>query len=204
MKKLGEYTRLLSVVFLGCMLVGIGINSFLLPNRLSAGGISSLGAVVLYLFGIPLSVTNLLFNVGMIFWGAHVLGWRAVGKTGIGTVLLSVCLELSARMPSYVGSLAPASLIGGALIGSGIGLVIRTGASTGGSDFAALIFAHTHSRFSIGRVILFLDSAIILLAWSVTGSLRTTLYSLFSMYLCTKLTDLIIEGNMFFQSSKKA
>ena len=68
-------------LLLGCILLAVSINVFLLPNKISAGGISTIGTVLFYLFGIKMSLTNLFFNVILFIFGYKYLGKYAVVQT---------------------------------------------------------------------------------------------------------------------------
>ena len=63
------------VLTTGCILLAVSINVFLVPYKISAGGISAIGTMLLYLFGIKMSLTNLIFNV-ILF----ILGYKTLGK----------------------------------------------------------------------------------------------------------------------------
>ena len=80
----------------GCILLSVSINVFLLPYKISAGGISTVGTVLLHLFGIKMSLTNLFFNAVLFIFGYKKLGKYAVVQTASGIILLSICLELQA------------------------------------------------------------------------------------------------------------
>ncbi len=74
----------------GTFLLALGINMFLAPNKISAGGITSVGTVLLHLFHVKLSVTNLLCNIILFLLGYRYLGKYAVVKTLSGIIFLSL------------------------------------------------------------------------------------------------------------------
>lgn len=187
-KKLLDYL----LIALGALLLAAALNLFLAPNRISAGGVGSIGTVLLHLWGIPLSVTNIAFNIVLLLLGYRFLGKGAVFKTVAGVVLLSLFLQLTAHFPAYTGDPLVATLLGGALMGSGIGLVVRQGASTGGSDLAAMILHRFAPHVSIAMFILLIDCAIILGAAVVFGSVTVAGYSLLSLFIASRLTDGIL------------
>ena len=123
----------------GCFLISLGMNIFLVPNQISAGGLSSLSTVFLYLFKIPLSLTNLVFNIFLFVFGYKFLGKASVVKTVFGILFLSFFLEITLLLPKYSENIFISSITGGFLAGLGLGLVVRREASTGGSDFLGLM-----------------------------------------------------------------
>lgn len=181
-----------SLISLGALFLAVGISVFLTPNKVSSGGISSIGTVLLHLFDINMSITNLFFNLLLFGLGFKLLGKGAILKTSLGIVMLSVFLELCTLIPSYKENVWLASIAGGVLVGLGVGLVVRAGASTGGSDFAALMIRRTLPYLSVATIILLLDCLVILISGIIFKSVTVTIYSLISMYISSRVTDAII------------
>lgn len=177
----------------GSFLLALGVNLFLVPGRLSSGGIGSVATVLLYLFRVPLSLTNALVNGVLFLFGYRLLDKAVIIKTVAGILCLSIFLEITAYMPVYRGEDIIASVVGGILVGVGVGLVVRRGASTGGSDFVSLMVKNFVPHISAATVILMIDSVIVLLAGIVFGSVRVTFYSALSLYISSKLADKILS-----------
>jgi len=184
-------------IIVGSFLLAIGINVFLVPGKISSGGISSIGTILLYLFDVKLSVTNLVFNVLLFAAGLRYLSRAAVIKTGIGILALTVFLELTSTFPTYGEDAIISTLVGGVLVGVGVGLVVKQNASTGGSDFAALILKRFFPHVSLANLILVLDCAVILASGIVFKSLSVTVYSILAMYVSSRVTDAVVTmGSM--------
>ena len=177
----------------GTLLLALGLNLFLAPIRLSSGGISALGTIFLHLFRIPLSVTNLFFNVILFLVGYRYLGKSSVVKTLAGILLLSLFLQITSYLPVYTEDMWMATLAGGLLVGLGVGLVVRREGSTGGSDFAALILNRFLPHVSVATFIMIIDCTIIVLAGIVFRSVTVTLYSVVSLFLATRVSDAILS-----------
>lgn len=177
----------------GTLLLALGLNLFLAPIRLSSGGISALGTIFLHLLRIPLSVTNLFFNVILFLVGYRYLGKSSVVKTLAGILLLSLFLQITSYLPVYTEDMWMATLAGGLLVGLGVGLVVRREGSTGGSDFAALILNRFLPHVSVATFIMIIDCTIIVLAGIVFRSVTVTLYSVVSLFLATRVSDAILS-----------
>lgn len=180
------------LIALGCLVLAISLNIFLAPNKISGGGVGSIGTVLLHLFKVPLSVSNIAFNVVLFAAGYKFLGKGAVVKTAAGIVLLSLFLQITSYFPAYTGDLMIAALLGGILMGAGVGLVVRQSGSTGGSDLAALIFHRVLPHISVATFILIIDCAIIIGAAVVFKSFTVAAYSVLSLYLSSVVTDRIM------------
>lgn len=192
MKKYKAYLTDFLLIFIGSAILAIGINMFLTPNKISSGGISSIGTVLLHLFGVKMSVTNLAGNALLFIFGYKYLGSYAVVKTVEGIISLTLFLELTSYLPVYSDDMMLSVIVGGVLVGCGIGLVVRRGASTGGSDFAALIIKRFIPHISLANLILIIDCTIIIVAGVVFRSVTVTIFSVVAMYISSKVTDSIV------------
>ncbi len=179
-------------IFVGCAVLAAGINLFLAPNMISSGGISSVGTILLHLFGVDLWITNLAANVLLFLLGFRFLGKYAVLKTTAGILFLSMFLWLSDFLPKYTEDKILATVVGGVLVGLGVGLVVRRDGSTGGSDFAALMIKRFMPHVSIANLILVMDCAVIILSGIVFKSVSITIYSVIAMYISSKVTDWVV------------
>lgn len=192
MKNKKQFLESIFFIFMGSFILALGINIFLNPSKISSGGISSIATILLYTFGIKLSVTSFLINVLLFFFGIKYLGKDAIIKTVIGIVSLSIFLELTSYLPIYNGEIILSTLAGGVLVGIGVGLVVRQSASTGGSDFLALIIHRFVPHISLARIILVLDLAVIIISGIVFKSVTITLYSVLAMYISSIVTDSVV------------
>ena len=171
----------------GCILLSVSINVFLLPYKISAGGISTVGTVLLHLFGIKMSLTNLFFNAVLFIFGYKKLGKYAVVQTASGIILLSIFLELTSHIPIYSQNELIAVLSGGIFMGAGVGMIVKTGASTGGSDFAGLILKKFFPHISLAKLILAIDCFIVVVAGIVFKSYTVTFYSVIASVVTDKI-----------------
>lgn len=178
-------------ITLGSALLAVGICQFLLPLRLSSGGASAVGTIMLYLFGVPVSVTTLFINALLFFFGFKYLEKSSVLKTVVATVLSSLFLELCTYLPTYSDDMLISAVAGGIISGAGIGLTVREGASTGGSDFGAAIIHRLFPHISFAAAITVIDCTIVSISGLVFRTLTVTVYSMISLYLTGKTADFI-------------
>ena len=132
----------LGMIVLGNLLYALAVTLFIVPNQLLTGGTTGLALFFYRTAGIPVSVFVCVFNVAMFLLGAWILGKQFAVTTILSTLiyplLLSV-LEHSGLPGIVMEERLTAVLYAGVLIGAGIGIVMRAGASTGGMDIPALI-----------------------------------------------------------------
>lgn len=188
-KTLSDY----AVITVGALVLSLGMNLFLVPSQLSSGGVGTIGTILLHIFGVPLSVTTLIFNIVLFAFGYRYLGRSSIIKTVVGILTLSLFLELTSRFPTASSDVIVSTVAGGLLVGLGVGLTVRKGASTGGSDFAALIIKRLIPHVSLAAVIFFIDLAIILVAGIVFRSFTVSFYSAVAMFVSSRVTDTIVS-----------
>ncbi len=180
-------------IAIGAFFIAAGTNCFLIPHLLSSGGVSTLGTILLHLFGIPLSVTTLAANALLFLFGYRLLGRAALFKTVAGILSLSLFFEVTKYLPAFGEDMLLSSVAGGLLVGVGVGLVVRVGGSTGGSDFAGLMIRRLVPHISVATFILLIDCTVIAVSGIVFGSLTVTFYSVLAMYLSSRVTDAIMN-----------
>ncbi len=179
-------------IALGALVLAAGLNLFLVPVKLSTGGVSSVGTMLYYLFRVPLSVTNLVLNAVLFIFGFKYMGRSAVLKTVAGILFLSLFLELTEDVWSYTEDALLSALFGGLLCGAGVGLVVRQEGSTGGSDFAALILHRLFPHLSVAVLLMVIDFVIVLISGVVFQSITVMLYSFVALLVAAKVADVIL------------
>ena len=81
-------------ITLGAFLLALGLNVFLVPQKISTGGIGTIATVLKHLFSVPLSLTNIILNGILFLFGVKILGKKALIKTVLGIASLSLFLEI--------------------------------------------------------------------------------------------------------------
>ena len=193
MVKRSVYTDYIFIV-LGSLVTALAFNLFLIPHRIAPGGISGISTIIYYITKgrIPVGISMLGLNIPLFIIGIKEMG-RGFGlKTLIATFLMSLFIDII-KVPSVTDEPILASIYGGVVMGIGLGMVFKGNATTGGTDlFAKIIHKYFHF-IGVGWVLFVIDSLVVLGAAIVFGP-TLALYALVSLYLSTKLIDLILEG----------
>ena len=132
----------LLLVLAGNTLYALGVALFLLPAGLITGGTTGLGLVAEHFFHVPLTAFVAVFNLAMFLVGLLVLGKVFALTTIISSFYYPFILEVIQRTIGEVRLTDDpllATVLAGLMIGAGIGMVIRAGASTGGMDIPPLV-----------------------------------------------------------------
>lgn len=201
-KTIFNTTRTYSVIVFGLFLYALSWTAFLLPHRITGGGVSGIGALVYYATGFPLGYTYLLINIGLILVAIKVLGANFGVKTifgvAAGAILLSL-LQSLIHLPVVEDKFLSA-IIGGILSGVGLGIVFTQGGSTGGTDIIAMII-NKYRNISPGRVILMCDvfiigsSFLVLTELSPVKRIETIVYGYVAMAITAYAIDAVLSGS---------
>jgi uncharacterized membrane-anchored protein YitT (DUF2179 family) len=199
-----------SCIVVGTFILAFAIAVFLNKVELSTGGVSGIATVLNNLpIKIPLWATTLSINVVLFVLGFKMLPKSSILKTVVGIALFSGFLAITewladTVLKGFIDKLASdiwvCSIFGGVLVGVGVGLVVLRDASTGGSDFAALMLHKVMPHISVGTFIMIIDTSIIILSGLVLGfngaenSFMIIFYSIVSLFISNKITDLILVG----------
>lgn len=194
MKKL---LRDISISFLGCSLSAFGTACFLLPNKISSGGFSGIATILYYLFNFKMGTTILLLNIPVFIIAYFKLGKIFVFKTVLSTMFFSKLIDIFTNMNLFVSDIFLASIYGGILIGIGLAIVFRVESSTGGTDLIANLAQAYNSYIKTGQILVILDFTIVLINLIVFKNIEIGLYSFISIYIISKMIDLVFEGINF-------
>ncbi len=189
-------------IILGTTIVAAAINMFFEKQQLVTGGVTGLAIVIKHVTesifggGIPLWLTNISLNVPLFIIGVKVHGKGFGTKTLFATFYLSFALYYTKFLPIPTTDLLLSSIFGGVVGGVGLGMVFSTFATTGGTDLLASILQVYSRHISVARILLLIDSLIILSGLFVFG-IERAMYAIIVVYITVKVIDNILEGITF-------
>ncbi|WP_088068197.1 YitT family protein [Gottfriedia luciferensis] len=147
-------------ILLGSILIGIGINAFIVPLHLLNGGIIGISLILNYILGVKLGVIVFCLNIP-IYLFTLIKNRIYFFNSLIGLVFTSVMIDIFIPLENAVHlPIILSAFLGGLIIGSGIGLMLQEDTCPGGIDLIAFFFSKTFS-LNFGIVILVIDTAII-------------------------------------------
>lgn len=178
----------------GSAVMAFGVSSFLLPNQLSSGGFSGVATITYYLLNIPMGLMIMILNVPLFILAGYKIGREFFIKSLIGTVSLSVFIDIFDRYPAVTTDRFLACIYGGAIIGIGTAIILRVGASTGGTELIANIIKVYNPYISMSSYLAVIDIIIIALNVIFFKHIEIGLYSAIAIYLYGQMIDIIFEG----------
>ena len=178
----------------GAAIMAFGTSAFLLPNQLSSGGLSGIATITYYLLKIPMGAMIMALNIPLFILAGYKLGKEFFTKSLIGTVSLSVFIDIFDKYPAITKDRFLACIYGGALIGIGTAIILKVGASTGGTDLVATVIKGYNPYISMSRYLIIMDIVIISLNVLFFKHIEIGLYSAIAIYLYGQMIDIIFEG----------
>lgn len=159
------------MVALGNIILAAGVSFFIVPNDILSGGVAGIAVAISPIVNVS---TTLIIN-GMTFvlflGGIIILGKNFAIKTLLSTILYPTFVSLFSIIAQDVEITSNpmlASIYGGVLVGAGVGLVFRTGASTGGMDIPPLI-VHKYTHIPLATLVLITDGLTVMLGLTIYG-----------------------------------
>ena len=187
-----EYILAYLQIALGSLIGAVAYPLFLVPNHIAPGGLTGLATVLNYLFDLPVGITSFALNIPLFIVGYRAMGRIFVLRSFIATVLFSFLIDLIPLPPMTQDPLLGA-LFGGVLLGVGLGFIMRGGATTGGSDMVARMVHARFQHITVGAFLFFIDFCVVALAGFFIEP-EYALYAFISIYLGSKLIDVVMEG----------
>ena len=177
-------------IIIGSFILAFGVNVFLVPNEISAGGVSGIATVLYIVFKVPLSATVISVNLLLFVFGWRTLTKKELLKSLIGIIFLSAFLEITLYFPKYTDDLLMSAIFGGLICGFGISLVIMRGASTGGTDMFAMMVSKKMSGLSYAAIIFITDAVIVAVSGVAFSSITIMFYAAICLFFQAKVVDL--------------
>lgn len=183
-------------VLLGTLIFALSFNIFLAPDSLAATGVSGLSLVVNHFVNIDTSIFILVVNTFLILLSFIFLGKDATIKTILGSLLVPIFMKLTSNITSYIDisgvDLLIKSIIGGITSGYGLGLVFKSGYTTGGTDIIdAIVVKYLH--MSMDNAIIMVDGIVVLLSGCVFG-LEHLIYAIIILVLIGNFSNRFMLG----------
>lgn len=218
------------LVILGSALFAIGDVMFVNPYLMAPGGTYGLSNVLNTVWPWKISLYAICMDIPLLLIGTWILGPKFGVKTVVSTILIFcftfVLESLWGYMPvihdGEVLTACPAdaqsyieimnhniwfkpdyflnTVVAGLIYGVAIGLIFKSGATSGGSDIISMIL-HKYTKISLGTLVLIVDSCITLTTLIAFGDIRLPIYSIILIYIESKVIDLVVDGRKTYKTA---
>lgn len=197
-KRIVDYLMIVA----GTFLLSYAIIAFWVPHGMVTGGISGIAIIVLEYstrlgFPVPVWFTNLALNIPLFVIGYKSIPREYFYRSLFAFLVMTLSLLFAEFLPAPPTDMLLASIYGGAVGGIGVGLVLRSLATTGGTSLASVILKRLVFKYlSVPKIMFGLDTLVILLGLMVFGPVAV-MYAIISIFICTRVTDVMLEGLTF-------
>lgn len=193
-----RYISKILYLMLGTAVAGFAIAVFITPAKIASGGVNGIATIIYHRTGWDTGATMLIISVPLFLIGMKVFG-KTYGATSLaGTLLLSAWVSLFGQLTGYQGILPYvdrmdtllSAIFGGVLLGSGIGIVMRTGANTGGTDILTQIVSR-YTPLPLGTALFLVDGFVIILG-ALNFGLERALFAVITLYLSGQMVNYMV------------
>lgn len=194
---LKKYSFELFQIIIGTLFMAIAVSLFLLPNQLSSGGFTGIATIIYYFLKLPMGITIIVLNIPLFILAFIKKGKKFVIKGIIGTLLLSIFIDILDKCNPLTQDRFLGCIYGGIIMGLGTSIILKANASTGGTDMLAYVIKEYKPNYKNGSLMVMIDVLIIILNVIFFKEIEVGLYSAITIYLMGKVIDIVFEGINF-------
>ncbi len=192
-KRVLKEVRQILMITIGAIIAAAGLEFFLVPNNILDGGVIGLSIIAAELTGMTMSLFLIILNLPFLYIGYRKIGTKFTIHTLYGVIVLSASTAYLHHFEPVTDDLFLATIIGAVILGTGVGLVIRTGGSLDGTEIIAILVSKKRP-VSVGQFIMIINVFIFILAAFLVFSWETAMYSIITYYIAYKMIDIVVEG----------
>ena len=182
------------LIVVGLLASASAYRLFLVPCDVAAGGFTGIGQLVSHVTGgaVSVGIVPVILNVPLFAVTVRSLGWRVGARSFVAMLALSFFIDWL-PIPAATDDMLLASVFGGLLGGLGFGLILRGGASTGGSDLLGKLIHEKFPYIRVGALVCLIDGLVILGSLFIFDT-KNALYALISVGIMNYMLDFALEG----------
>lgn len=183
-------------ITLGCLLYALGLTVFIYPNNISPGGVTGISAIINnFIEAIPIGLATMVINLPLVIIGFVKFKLSFVLKTAYSVFVSSIMIDIfNNTVPAFEVDRLLSSLAAGVFVGSGLGVIMLKGGTTGGTDIIAKLINLKYRFLSLGRLVLAVDAVIVSLSAYIYRDFESLLYSVLFLFISGTVMDKLIYG----------
>lgn len=180
----------------GSFFIAVGVYNFAVASGFPVAGISGIAIIFYHFFQIPIGVMTVILNIPIVIVCYKLLGRTFLLKSLKTMIISTVFMDVVAPMlPVYEGDLMLSCICMGIFSGIGYALIYLRDSSTGGADFVIMAIRVLRPHLSLGKIIIALDFAIVLLSGVlIGGDVDKIIYGLISTCILSVVVDKVMYG----------
>ena len=195
-KKYAKLVWDILTITLGSVIFAVGVACFLDPNNIASGGVSGIAIIITkFIDFLPTGTVIALINVPILLVGTIKFGFRFLASTMYAVLVSSLAVNVIGDLVGPLTDNLILAAVGGAvLIGVGVGLVFRTGATTGGTDVIVKLLRTKYRHLPTGIVFGFVDGCVCLTSGLVFKNVEITICAVVSLMIASMVMNKVLYG----------
>lgn len=179
---------------IAALIYSVSVSLFLDPNALAPGGITGISIILNRISGVPTGTWFLLLNIPVLLLGIWKFGIKFIVSTIYCTSLISIFTNLLEGFGAATTDTLLAAVAGGALSAIGLGLVFKTGSTTGGTDIIVKVLRMKFPHLKTSFLVLLLDVMVVIVSAFLFRDLDRALYAGLAVFVISVVLDLVLYG----------
>lgn len=192
---MGKSVKKYVFFILAALFYAMGISLFLDPNQLAPGGIVGISVILHQFTNISTGTLYFVLNVPILILGFMKFGYKVMLDTLFMVVLNSVFTNYFTGFGPITKEYLLAAIAGSVLVGMGIGIVFRQGATTGGIDIIVKLLRSKFPHMSTGKIFMMLDILVVTISGIVFGNFNLAMYAFIAVVFSSKVVDYVLYGD---------
>ncbi len=195
--KSNKIIKIIYKIFKVVLATGIysaGVALFLDPNNLAPGGVTGISVLLNRLIHVETGTLILLLNIPLLIIAWKKFGWRFVVGTLSSLVLITIFTNLFEHLEPVTTDLLLAAVAGGICIAVGLGTVLKSGLTTGGTDIVVRLLRIKNPHLKTGSLFLIVDLIVISGSLLVFRDFEKAMYAVIAIMITSWVLDLVLYG----------
>ena len=182
--------KLLFLAF-GAFIAAFALECFLVPNNIIDGGVVGISMILSYITKYNLGLLILVLNIPFLCLAFTKMGKYFVFQTLYAVTMLAIGINI---FQSYhiTDDLLLATVFGGIILGTGVGIVLKNEGSLDGTEIMSLVLSKKFG-LSVGEIIMAFNVIIYFCAGLVLGW-NKDMYSVLTYFIAYRVIDIVLEG----------
>jgi len=185
------------IISLGAAIYALGFNVFFASSSIAFGGVTGLAQLIHALIpALPVGGMVIAFNVPLFLLGGRLFGKEMLLSSLYAMTLSSLLLDWMGKLFTFppIGDTLLCAIVGGAVLGTGVGLILLQGATTGGTEIVARLLKLKLSWLPMGKLLMMTDLVIMVAVSLVFQRMEAALYGLVMIFVSSTLMDKVLYG----------
>ena len=186
--------RKLITIILGTLIYAAGIGLFLDPNSLAPGGVVGISVILSHTIGGATGTWYFILNIPIMLLGWWKFGREFIIYTFIAILSNSLFTNMFSSFSEVTDNPFTAAVAGSILVGTGLGTVLKAGATTGGMDIVVKLIKRKRPEIKTGTIFIIVDVMVVAVSGIVFGDFNLAMYAFITVLLDGRVMDYILYG----------